>query len=77
MARRLRLEYAGAVHHVMARGNGGQAVFLNDEDHSQFLELLSRNAIEYDWTVFAWCLMENHYHLLTQIHEPTLSKGFQ
>ncbi|MDA9008641.1 transposase, partial [Alphaproteobacteria bacterium] len=58
-------------------GNGGQAIFLDDEDRSLFLELLSEVALDNDWIVFAWCLMDNHYHLLLRTQQPTLSKGMR
>jgi REP element-mobilizing transposase RayT len=77
MARPLRLEFSGAVFHVMARGNARQQVFLDDDDYSLFLALLWRIADRVEWSVWAYCLMPNHYHLLVQTCRPTLSRGMR
>jgi len=75
MARPLRIEYAGAVYHVTARGNAGQEVFVDDNDGDFFLDVLSRAADRFNWLCHAYCLMPNHYHLLVETVDPTLSRG--
>lgn len=77
MARPLRIEFAGALYHLTARGNARQAIFLDDADRQDFLELLARAGDRYHWQCHAYCLMPNHYHLLIETCQPTLSKGMK
>ena len=77
MARPLRIEFAGAVYHLTARGNAQQAIFLNDDDRHDFLELVARASDRYHWLCHAYCLMSNHYHVLIETSHPTLSKGMK
>lgn len=77
MARPLRVEYAGAVHHVMARGIERGSIFGGDEHRDGFLSILARVVREKRWVVHAYCLMPNHYHLLVETPLPTLSIGVQ
>ncbi len=77
MARPLRTEFAGALYHVIARGNARQDIFLSDADRENFLELLHRACDRYQWFCHAFCLMSNHYHLLIEIQAATLSKGMK
>lgn len=60
----------------MARGDGRQIVFENDEDRKLFLALL-RNRKQQDAPIFAWCLMDNHFHLVIQASLPVLSLMMQ
>lgn len=64
------------IYHVMARGDGRQIVFENDEDRKLFLALL-RNRKQQDAPIFAWCLMDNHFHLVIQASLPVLSLMMQ
>lgn len=77
MARPLRIEYPGAVYHVTARGNAREDIFLDDADRRQFLSLLSETVDERDWTCHAWCLMDNHYHLLVETAAANLGRGMR
>jgi len=77
MARPLRIEFEGALYHVMARGNARADIFLDDEDRQAFVDNLGRVCARFQWRVWAWCLMSNHYHLLIETLEPTLSKGMR
>lgn len=77
MARPLRIEFPGAFHHVMARGNARQGIFRNVSDREVFLAVLKRVCERFDWRVWAYCLMDNHYHLLVETLEPTLSRGMR
>jgi len=77
MARQARVEYENALHHVRARGNGGQAVFLDDQDRIHFLELLAQAVRHYGWLITAWVLMTNHLHLVVQTPVPNLSDGMK
>lgn len=75
MARPLRIEFEGAFYHAMARGNARHSIFLDDSDRQSFIDNLGRVCQRFEWTVWAWCLMDNHYHLLIETCQPTLSKG--
>jgi len=75
MVRPLRLEYAGAVYHVTSRGNDRQAVFLSDRDRELFLDILDETVGRQGWLCHAYCLMDNHYHLLIETPLGELSKG--
>ena len=75
MARPLRLEHAGALWHITARGNRKEDVFLDDRDRRNFLEHLAATVEMFGWRVHAWVLMTNHYHLLIETTEPNLGRG--
>ncbi len=77
MARPLRIEFAGALYHMTARGNARQDIFLNNNDREEFLNVLHRANERYHWYYHAYCLMSNHYHLLIETQQPTLSKGMK
>ena len=63
MARPLRLEFEGALYHVMSRGDGREDIYLSDVDRLRFLEILGEVWERFDWTIHAHCQMTNHYHL--------------
>jgi len=77
MARPLRIEFAGALYHVTARGNAREDIYRDDANRQQFLMLLQNTVNRYDWYCHAYCLMDNHYHLLIETNTPTLSKGMK
>ena len=77
MARPLRIEYAGAVYHVMARGNQGQVIFRDDGDRRRFLETLGEACEKTGWRIHAYVLMGNHYHLLVETPEGNLVTGMK
>lgn len=77
MARPLRIEFPGAVYHVTSRGNARQDIVADDHDRSQFLSLLAHVVDRYGWLCHAYCLMDNHYHLLIETPQPTLSLGMR
>ena len=77
MARPLRLEFPGAVYHITARGNAQQAIFDDDDDRQRFLHLLGREVLQQNWFCYAYCLMDNHYHLLLETPEANLSWGMR
>ena len=77
MSRPLRIETAGGVFHITSRGNERKPIFLNPADRRSFLEIFSFVLDRYLWRCLAWCLMENHYHLVVQTLEPTLSTGMR
>ena len=75
MARRLRLQVAGAHYHVGVRGNDKAPVFLGAEDRERFIALLADVVERFGWRCYAYCLMENHYHLALMTPEPNLGAG--
>lgn len=77
MARPFRIEYPGAVYHLTARGNARAAIFLDDEDRSQFLTILDDLVERYNWGCHGYCLMDNHYHLLIETPDGNLSSGMR
>jgi putative transposase len=77
MVRSLRYEASGAVYHVMARGDGGKAVFEDDKDHFLWVDLLERACARFGWRVHAWVLMGNHFHLLLKTPVPNLVADFR
>lgn len=77
MARPLRLEHEGALWHITVRGNQRHEIFRTDEDRELFIGVLGRTATLFRWRLLAWVLMGNHYHLLLETPEPTLSRGMR
>lgn len=77
MPRTARIEYEGAVYHVLARGNERRAIVRDDADRGRFLETLTEVCGKNGWRVHAWVLMTNHYHLLLETPEPNLVTGMR
>jgi len=77
MARQLRIEYPGAVYHVTSRGNARNDIFADDEDRVTFLNVLHLVISRFNWLCHAYCLMNNHYHLLIETPDGNLSKGMR
>lgn len=77
MARPLRIQYPGAVYHVMARGNQGQPIYKDDQDRKRFLETLAESCQKTGWLIHAYVLMGNHYHLLIETPEANLVAGMK
>ncbi len=77
MARPLRLEFAGALYHVTARGNRQEAIYEDDTDREAFLSVFGDVCDSYSWICHAYCLMDNHYHLLVETPETNLSRGMR
>jgi putative transposase len=77
MARKLRVQYPGAVYHVMNRGDRREPIFDDDQDRVIFLETLGEACEKTDWQVHAWCLMSNHFHLVSETPRGNLVPGMQ
>ncbi len=77
MARPLRIEFAGAIYHVMARGNQRRTVFRDHRDYLRFLDTLGEACRKTGWRVHAYVLMPNHYHLLLETPEANLVAGMK
>ena len=77
MARPLRLEFEGAIYHVMARGNGRGAIFRLNTDRLRFIEKLGESAEMFQVRVHAYTLMHNHWHGLVETPRGNLSAFMQ
>lgn len=77
MARPRRVECSGAIYHLTTRGNARQAIALDDADRYDFCHVLGQVVRRFRWLCHAYCLMDNHYHLLVETLEPTLSNGMR
>jgi len=77
MARPLRIEFAGALYHIMSRGNERKAIVRDDADREKRLDWLRRTVQTYGWRLHAFVLMGNHEHLFVETPEPNLSGGMQ
>jgi len=77
MARKPRVEFAGATYHVMCRGNHQEPVFRDDRDCEVFLDTLSEVSQRNGWLIHAFALMGNHYHLLLETPEANLVDGMR
>ena len=75
MSRPLRLEFPGALYHVSARGNAGQAIFQRDVDREQFLDALSREVQQARWRCYGYSLLDSEYRLLVETPEANLGRG--
>jgi REP element-mobilizing transposase RayT len=71
------VEYAGALYHVITRGNNRQAIFKDEEDHRKFLALLEREKQRHPFYLYAYVLMTNHVHLLLERQDEPLSRVMQ
>lgn len=77
MARPLRIEYAGAAYHVMARCNQGSSVFRADADRKRFVATLDESCEKTGWRIHSYMLVSNHYHLLVETPEGNLVAGMK
>jgi len=77
MARPLRIEFAGALYHLTARGDRREAIYEDDGDRERFLDVLAEVVDRYNWVCYAFCLMTNHYHLVVETIEGNLSRGMR
>jgi putative transposase len=77
MPRPLRLEYAGAIYHVMSRGNRREAIFRDRKDYETFVGTLAEACGKTGWQVHAWCLMRNHFHLVIETPGANLVVGMK
>ncbi|WP_263832134.1 transposase [Sulfurospirillum oryzae] len=76
MPRRLRIESLG-YHHVYNRGVAKSNVFIDEKDKVKFIELMASTAKEHKFNIHAFCLMDNHYHILVQNSRENLSSGMR
>ncbi len=77
MARKLRVEYAGAIYHVMNRGDRRERIFVDDADHQRFVDTLGEACAKTGWQVHAYVLMPNHFHVVVETPQPNLVAGMK
>jgi putative transposase len=77
MARKLRVEYPGAIYHVMSRGDRREPVFRDDDDREAFFSTLQEACCKTRWQVHALCLMNNHFHIVLETPEGNLVVGMK
>ena len=77
MARKARVEFEGAVYHVLDRGDRREAIFQDEADRRRFLETLGEACARTGWRVHAFVLMSNHYHLMIETPQANLVAGMR
>jgi REP element-mobilizing transposase RayT len=77
VARKLRVEYPGAIYHVLNRGDRREPIFRTDQDRLLFLDTLAEACQKTNWQVHALCLMSNHFHLVVETPNPNLVAGMK
>ena len=77
MPRPLRIQYSGARYHVMSRGDRREAIFYDDADRVEFLGTFGQACRKTGCQVHAYCLMNNHFHLVPETPQPNLANGMK
>ena len=77
MARKLRVQYPGAIYHVMNRGDRREPIFKDDADRQRFVETLGEACAKTGWQVDAYVLVPNHFHLVVETPQPNLVAGMK
>jgi REP element-mobilizing transposase RayT len=75
MSRAWRIEYGGALYHLLSRGNEGGDIFFDGKDRKLFLYTLEELSLRFEVDVFCYVLMSNHYHLLLRTRRACLKKA--
>ena len=77
MPRQLRIQYEWAIYHLMSRGNRREEIFRNDLDRKSFVHTLGATCQRAGWQVHAYCLMNNHFHLVVETPRANLIEGMK
>ena len=77
MTRPLRLEFPGALYHVTSRGDRQQTIFSDAADRLKWLSVLGLICTRYNFSVYGFCQMTNHYHMIVETAEGNLSQGMR
>jgi putative transposase len=77
MPRQIRREFAGAIYHVMNRGDRREAIFRNEQDRRLLLSTLAKACAKTQWQIHAYCLMRNHFHLVIETPNANLVIGMK
>ena len=73
MARKLRIQYPGAVYDITCRGNARQSIYKDNKDRKGFLEILKESQKIYSIKIYSYAMMSNHYHLLIETPKGNIS----
>ena len=77
MARKVRVQYPGAIYHVMNRGDHRESIFCDDDDRRVFLSTLEEACQKTAWQIHSVCLMSNHFHLVIETPKANLVEGMK
>ncbi len=77
MSRPWRIEFKGALYHVLSRGNEQRDIFWDEADRTCFIYLMGELSDRFNVDIFAYVLMDNHYHILLRTNDSNLSKAMQ
>lgn len=77
MARPLRIEVPDGLYHVTSRGDRREEIYLDDSDRTYWLALFGHVCKRFNWICYAYCLMDNHYHIVVETVEANLSQGMR
>src|SRR5437870_1206625 len=77
MPRKLRVQFPGALYHIMNRGDRREDIFLDDSDRELFLKTLGETCLKTKFQIHAYCLMRNHFHLVLETPQPNLVPGMK
>jgi len=77
MSRKLRVQFEGAIYHVMSRGNARQDIVADDRDRRHFVDRLGSQVRRSGWELITFVLLSNHFHLLVRTPRPDLARGMQ
>lgn len=75
MSRPLRISYNNAFYHITSRGHRKEKIFYDDKDKRRFIRKLDETFQKYAITCYAYCLMDNHYHLFLKTTKPNISQA--
>ena len=75
MSRAWRIEYEGALYHLLSRGNQGNDIFEDNRDRKIFFDTVGEMSERFEVEIFAYVLMSNHYHLLLRTHHANIKKA--
>jgi REP element-mobilizing transposase RayT len=77
MPRKPRVHFKGALYHVIVRGNNKDYIFSEEKDKKEYLNVIKRYKDKYNFILYAYCIMDNHAHLLIEVKDTPLSKIMQ
>ena len=77
MARPLRIEFPGGLYHVTSRGDRREDIYLCDADRQHWVDLLGEVCTRFNWFCHAYCLMDNHFHIVVETVDGNLSAGMR
>lgn len=77
MARKPRIHYEGALYHVLVRGNNRSYIFRSKDNKEEYKTIISKCKKRYRFKLYAYCIMDNHAHLLIEVEDIPLSKIMQ